>query len=763
MAENDIFGYASRLHVRNGESVDFHVSAEGDEPFQASLVRLANACVDRAHNRYREVALPAAFAGAYQGRRKKIYPGSYARLEVGRMFAGSDEHTVQFCVYPTALSNGRRQTILSLRGGQAAAVEIEIHDRTLAARFQPGPGSAQGTPQGSTQSAELRIAEPLQERAWHLVAVSWDSSAPVARIRMWRFANAFHQPRRLVFFESAAALSAPKLGEDAKLVLGASLSGADENGQVVVRDCFDGKMDALRIARKSLEPDAVLEAATYAPSPAVLGHLTGVFNFSPGAGLSFRNEMAPHQAGAFHNLPLLGVTGVRWDGSAQSFSTAPSHYSAVHFHADDLYDCGWSRDFRFTVPDTLKSGIYAAKVVNQSGKAEYMPFFVTPAKSTKKRPAIAVMLPTMSYLAYANERMSDASEKLGFDVVQWGGQVEPDLIGYERLRANPAFGASLYDHHADGGGRHFSSWLRPIMNMRPKSAIWSMAADTLICDWLERMSFDYDIITDHVVHEDGAAALAAYSVVISGNHPEYVSTEILDAIGAYTNERGGRFVYMGGNGYYWVTGIEKDAPCAIEVRRGVGGSGAWFSQPGEYHLQSTGQLGGLWRHVGRAPQQLFGVGTRGMGFPGSIGFTRTADWNNPRVAFLTAGITEDVLGDYGMMGNGAAGEEIDAVDFALGTPRHALVIARSQNHPRGMMIAREDLRFVVPDEWVHAQVHADLTFFETASGGAVLSLSSMTWCGSLSHNGGDNGVSRLTANALRRFSDPTPFEMPKDF
>jgi|TARA_B110000305_G_C19114927_1_gene481564 N,N-dimethylformamidase len=149
-----------------------------------------------------------------------------------------------------------------------------------------------------------------------------------------------------------------------------------------------------------------------------------------------------------------------------------------------------------------------------------------------------------------------------------------------------------------------------------------------------------------------------------------------------------------------------------------------------------------------------------MGFPGSIGFTRNPEWDDPRAQFLTKGITEECLGDYGIMGNGAAGEEIDAVDYELGTPTHALVIASSRNHPRGMMIAREDLRFVIPDEWVHSQVRADITFFETASGGAVLSLSSMTWCGSLSHNNFNNGISQLTENAVRRFSNPEPFRLP---
>ena len=54
-------------------------------------------------------------------------------------------------------------------------------------------------------------------------------------------------------------------------------------------------------------------------------------------------------------------------------------------------------------------------------------------------------------------------------------------------------------------------------------------------------------------------------------------------------------------------------------------------------------------------------------------------------------------------------------------------------------------------------MRADIVFFETPNGGAVFSTGSIAWCGSLSHNGYDNNVSRITGNVLRRFLDPTPF------
>ncbi len=51
----------------------------------------------------------------------------------------------------------------------------------------------------------------------------------------------------------------------------------------------------------------------------------------------------------------------------------------------------------------------------------------------------------------------------------------------------------------------------------------------------------------------------------------------------------------------------------------------------------------------------------------------------------------------------------------------------------------------------------DVTFMETANGGAVFSASSISWAGSLSWNGLDNNVSKITDNVLRRFLDPVPF------
>jgi N,N-dimethylformamidase len=47
-----------------------------------------------------------------------------------------------------------------------------------------------------------------------------------------------------------------------------------------------------------------------------------------------------------------------------------------------------------------------------------------------------------------------------------------------------------------------------------------------------------------------------------------------------------------------------------------------------------------------------------------------------------------------------------------------------------------------------------MVYFETPNNGAVFSVGSITFCGSLSHAGYRNNVSRVLDNVLRRFAAP---------
>jgi N,N-dimethylformamidase len=50
-----------------------------------------------------------------------------------------------------------------------------------------------------------------------------------------------------------------------------------------------------------------------------------------------------------------------------------------------------------------------------------------------------------------------------------------------------------------------------------------------------------------------------------------------------------------------------------------------------------------------------------------------------------------------------------------------------------------------------------MVFFKTLNGGAVFSVGSIAWAGSLSHDSYRNNVSRITRNVLERFLNARPF------
>jgi len=70
-----------------------------------------------------------------------------------------------------------------------------------------------------------------------------------------------------------------------------------------------------------------------------------------------------------------GTTDSVVTGEVMDFKQDPSQWGAIHFHDDDIYDACWETDFTLTVPETMESGLRAARL--QTGDAkEYISFTV---------------------------------------------------------------------------------------------------------------------------------------------------------------------------------------------------------------------------------------------------------------------------------------------------------------------------------------------------------------------------------------------------
>jgi N,N-dimethylformamidase len=455
------------------------------------------------------------------------------------------------------------------------------------------------------------------------------------------------------------------------------------------------------------------------------------------------------------NGPTLAVTGRHWDDDTTDFRAAPEQYAAVHFHEDDLDDAGWPVTTTYTVPHELASGIYAFRM-RAGDLVDHVPFVVTPPRGTATA-QIALLLPTVTYLAYSNERLIAAQ----------GGMVPTDTATEPAdadrwLAKHPEAGSSVYDRHRDGTGVCLVSMRRPIPNLRPDFVWWNTAsperfgADLYIADFLDHRGDAWDTLTDHDLHEQGVELLKRYRVVVTGTHPEYCTRAMLVALQAYL-ECGGRLLYLGGNGFYWVTSIDPQRPYRAEVRRGTNGTRAWTSRPGELRHQTTGEQGGLWRYRDRAPNRLVGVGFSAQAdtMTRAPGYRRAAASYAPEHEWIFAGVSNAaVVGDYGLFVGGAAGYEIDRHDTALGSPEESVVLMSSSGaHSDAYLLVVEDTEVTIANAAgpSNPDVRSDVVLLPYPGGGCVFSVGSCSWAGSLSHNGFDNDIYRITDNVLRGF------------
>ncbi len=736
-----ITAYSDRVSARPGETIQFMVNCELPE-YRADIVRITCGDTNPAGPGVKEQTVRTTVTGKYPGRRQVIEAGSYATIPSHRELEQLSSFSFQAMVWPTLPSAGR-QFIMSKwrahsRSGMAVTIEAD--------------GSL-GVMLGGDAGLEIiTTGVALLARQWYFIAVSFDAAS--RNVTLYQDPSVDY-PTVEQAAETRIRAKTKRIGRNrAALMFAGARSGSDK-----LVGCYNGKIDSPRLANRALRRSEM--EALKAGVPAKLQTaIVGAWDFSRDITSSRVSDISPNALhGEVSNLPARAMKGYNWTGEAMDWRQAPEQYGAIHFHDDDVYDAGWEVDFELTVPPTMRSGLYAARL--RSGDAEeYVPFAVKPERGDEAK--IAFLLPTASYMAYANEHF-------GFNVggvELLGGRLTPIDEQSLFLNEHREYGASCYDHHTDGSGVCYSSRLRPILNMRPKhisplgghgSSLWQFNADTHITDWLEAKGYEYDVITDEDLHAEGLELLRPYSVVLSGTHPEYHSEAMWDAMYSYQNQ-GGRLMYMGANGWYWRIAYHPDLPGVMELRRNEGGIRAWPSAPGEYYHSFSGEYGGLWRNQGRPPQVLTGVGFTAQGFDISAPYQRLPDSYERRAAFIFKGIGKrEVIGDFGLIGGGAAGLELDRADPALGTPPHALVLATSQGaHTDVYLVVCEEILVTIPGlgGTENELVRADMVFYETPHGGGVWSSGSIAWAGSLSHNDYDNNVSRLTQNVLNRFLDP---------
>ena len=699
-------GYTEQLTASPGDRVEFKLSANTGEDIGLSIVRIGCADVNPAGPGLVEQRI--AELGTISIPPQPFYPGSYGKSDISRLGTQSSGLRIEIRIWPTIIRQSA-QMIVCITNSAGDDIRLQQAGTDLVA---------------IAGGAEVTALDAVRRKHWIDISL-------ILNVEKQQMGLSVGSQRSRVDVSAPASLKSitPKTIYFAR---GANRNNPKYfNGKIEMPRVFpfDGRMKDSLIAGW----DFSLEMSS-----------TRIIDVGPSA-----------CHGKLHNYPARAMTGSNWDGTEMCWRHASGQYGAIHFHEDDIYDFGWQTTNSWQVPDDLASGAYALRL-DSAGLTDWVPFFVCP-RPGQSRNRLAVLVSTITYAIYGNHARPDFDNS-------W-----PDLIaergGYPW---NPAehrhYGLSTYNNHTDGSGICHASHKRPLLTLRPGyitfpnlecSGLRHYQADSHLLQWLEHQGIGYDLITDQQLHDHGLSILADYQAVTTGSHPEYHTPAMLDALSAYRGQ-GGNLVYLGGNGFYWRVALHPEDTSIIEIRRGEGGIRAWAAEPGEYYQAFDGGYGGLWRRNGRPPQQLCGVGFSAQGtFYGSRYRRTDESYCDPQLAFIFDGIEDDLLGDFGLCGGGAAGFELDRYDPELGSDDNIKVIASSEGHGDEFTLVPEE-RLTHITNWPGVPerelIRADMIYQELPNGGQLFSTGSITFCGSLLHNNSDNNISKLLGNVLKKFT-----------
>jgi hypothetical protein len=236
-------------------------------------------------------------------------------------------------------------------------------------------------------------------------------------------------------------------------------------------------------------------------------------------------------------------------------------------------------------------------------------------------------------------------------------------------------------------------------------------AEWRLLGWLEREQFAYDYYAETQL-QDGTLDLDSYKVLVLSAHPEYWSKPMYYAVKSWVHDRGGKLMYLGGNGLNCE--VEFVAPATVIHHNGD-----------SRVLKRDGYESRFHRRV-EPEARLLGVAFTESGAMTGAPFRvlEGAHW-----AFAGTGLASgDLFGRASLhmrCPGGASAHETDK--RSPSSPEDVQILAKGTNIDEG---------------------GAEVTYYETASGGAVFSAGSIAWPSAILV---DECVSQITANTLQRF------------
>ena len=742
-----VVGYSDQISLQPGQPVNIMVSCKQDN-YQADFVRLMNGANHPDGPGVKEEEIPSNITGKHPGRVQGFQHGSYIKIDNSPELNIKSSFTIQAWIYPTESEKSIQGIVTKWSETSKTGYGLFLNDKKQLELWISN---------SSQKIEKISTDKPISYNTWNFIYAIYnaeDNSVTVSHepFNIWTKQD-FSDTKNI-------KTQISNLSSNQEPLLIASYTGAENK----ITGHYNGKIDHPLLFKEALTKQQLTEIYN-GEIPSSKNSLIGSWDFSKDFAYSKVTDTSKNQLhGIAINMPARAMTGHNWDGTETNFNHAPEQYGAIHFHDDDMDNANWDTDLVLKIPESIKSGVYAVRLRTEKGEGSesYIPLFIKPKEGTSTADAL-FLAPTNTYIAYANAHQEahkatrERYNRMGFETAKDYPFLPDDkyMVDNELL--------SLYDRHTDNSGVAYSSRMRPMLNINPKyknqqsadgknKGVRWLTADLHLLDWMEVKGFDFDVATDEDLHLEGKKLLKKYKVILTGTHPEYWTQDMLNSLQEYL-EDGGRLMYLGGNGFYWITGFNPEKPYVIEIRR-WGGTGPWKANPGEYYLSSTGELGGIWRNRGRAPQKLTGVGFTSQGASEGSPYKLKPNIKNSEISFLLDGVDQnETIGDFGLVYNAAGGHEIDRLDYELGTPTNTIPIATASDFSNAYQHVVEELYSTDPRQGGEdsEEVRSDIVYIPGPNDGGVFSVGSITWSSSLQFNNYENNISTITKNVLNFF------------
>lgn len=358
-----------------------------------------------------------------------------------------------------------------------------------------------------------------------------------------------------------------------------------------------------------------------------------------------------------------------------------------------------------------RSGLYYFHARTPGGLEFAFPWIVAPARPTAPVAVLASNITWNAYNAFGGRsNYINADELPAVPIVNSRQELKRYIDATHQTWGCPAYAPLSFERPEPIN--HIALAERITDPIEGRAACHIAPAEWRLLGWLEREGFAYDFYAETQLHS-GVLDLSAYRVLMISTHPEYWSRLMYDRVKKWVHHEGGRLMYLGGNGLNCEVELHDDA--SMTVLNGKISS-LW---PEGIGAESRFAL----RH--EPESQLLGVIFTPTGIMTGAPY-RVADGTS--WVFAGTGLrTGDVFGQKSLhmrCPGGASGHETDKISAS--SPPNVQMLAKGLN----------------PDDG-----GAEMTWYDTPSGGAVFSVGSISYPSSLPI---DESISRVTANVLQR-------------